>query len=399
MATSPYENGQEIAVGPGGYDKNQYDRQKLQQDTGVNTSVVQGRDGNLFFDAGKVTDPNYGTNKAWLQGTLGGVLNREAQTMQGAQAQGATINTASQDQIRAAQLALMGNLQNTAAGQGPSVAQEQLRQATDRNMANALAMAAAQGGGAAAYRQAAFARAAATQDMASQSAQLRAQEIAQAQNTLAGVAQGARGQDIGLAAGQAQMTQQNAQFNAGLAQDTGKTNLLAGVEQQKMKDQIVQQYLAMGMSLDQAQFQAEIQQRQYNAGVLAQQEGIRQGVAVQQGAQTAQMVGAGLAAAGTMAAAALSDKRAKKDIAAGDIDVEALMDALKAQRFSYKDERNGTGPRVGIMAQDAMKAPMGRDMVFEDEDGNLKLDTVKALSAALAANANLHKRVKALEGA
>ena len=70
-----------------------------------------------------------------------------------------------------------------------------------------------------------------------------------------------------------------------------------------------------------------------------------------------------------------------------------LASGIKLYRFRYLWSET---VQVGVMAQDLQKSPLGRDMVTESKDG-LQVDAVKAISAALAGNADLHHRVKALE--
>lgn len=95
-----------------------------------------------------------------------------------------------------------------------------------------------------------------------------------------------------------------------------------------------------------------------------------------------------------------SDRRAKRDIADGEMDVEAFLRDLKAYKFKYKDghaEGEVPGQRYGIMAQDLEKSPMGRSLVRETSTGKA-IDVQQAAGAALAALASLNKRVSAVEG-
>lgn len=116
-----------------------------------------------------------------------------------------TIAAGPQDEFRAQQMALAKQLQDQANGVGPSQAQMQLQQATDRNLAQALALARTGGQGGGGLRQALNAQAQMSQQAAADSAILRLQEQMAARNMLAQLAGGARGQDIGLATGNAQL--------------------------------------------------------------------------------------------------------------------------------------------------------------------------------------------------
>ena len=75
------------------------------------------------------------------------------------------------------------------------------------------------------------------------------------------------------------------------------------------------------------------------------------------------------------------------------------MEKLKPYAFEYKDDsKPGTtkGRLVGVMAQDLQRSKEGRKMVRKGPDG-LQVDAVKAISAALAAAADLHARMVKLE--
>jgi|CXWL01.1.fsa_nt_gi hypothetical protein len=143
------------------------------------------------------------------------------------------LNMDQANQARGVQTGLIQQLQAQARGDGPSIAQEQLKQATDQNMAQAAAQAASgrgAGAGGAAY-QVGNQRAAAGQKMAGDSAVLRLQEQMQAQNMLAGVSGQMRGQDLS---------------SQGL-----------NLQQTSMNDDLVKFYTQAGLSLEQAQQQSK----------------------------------------------------------------------------------------------------------------------------------------------
>lgn len=102
-----------------------------------------------------------------------------------------------QKEWRGGQQQLAGNLLGTLNGTQPSVAQQQLQNTTQGNVANAYAMAAASPNNAGAARMAANNAGAINQQAAGQGALLRAQEVQNAQGQLGGVLSGARQQDIG----------------------------------------------------------------------------------------------------------------------------------------------------------------------------------------------------------
>lgn len=106
-----------------------------------------------------------------------------------------------------------------------------------------------------------------------------------------------------------------------------------------------------------------------------------------------------LGAGATVAAALLSDRRAKTDIAPGSLDVGAFLRDLKAYNFKYKDpEAPGAAPgkRTGIMVQDLERNALGRSLVRETPGGKT-IDVNQATGAALAALGELNKRVSKIE--
>lgn len=144
-----------------------------------------------------------------------------------------TINLNDAAQGRDIQMDLIQKLQAQARGEGPSIAQAQLQQATDQNVANTMALAASgrgAGAGGVAYN-AQNQGAAARQKMAGDSGMLRLQEQMQAQNMLADVSGQMRGQDL---------SQQ------------GLT-----LQQTAMNDELVKFYTQAGLSLEQARQQAQ----------------------------------------------------------------------------------------------------------------------------------------------
>jgi hypothetical protein len=201
---------------------------------------------------------------------------------------GAQIATGPQDQIRQQQMSYLDALRATAAGQGPSVAQNQLQAATDQSLAAQSALAASSRGGnpMLAQRAAMHNQAQIQQQAGNQSAQLRAQEMQQTQGMLGTALGGVRGQDQSIAGSQAQLdAQHQAQIN-----------------------QMVQQYVGMGMNAQQAQFQAMQDYEKQRVSSNIQKYGVDSGVAVQNAANTNNAVGSvmsGIATGAGMLLAAL----------------------------------------------------------------------------------------------
>lgn len=158
------------------------------------------------------------------------------------------IDPSQQGQFRGQQQSLASMLMAQASGSGPSLAQGQLQQATDRNLSQAYALGAARPNNGAVLRDIANQRGAISQQAAADSGQLRLQEQMQATGQLGQLLAGARGQDLGLAS-------DNAQLQAG---------------QNQLNQQALQFYLSQGMSLAQAQAQANIALEQIRSGAFAQ---------------------------------------------------------------------------------------------------------------------------------
>lgn len=143
------------------------------------------------------------------------------------------------------------------------------------------------------------------------------------------------------------------------------------------------------------------------------------------------ILNAGMGAAALMATK--SDIRAKEDIRAGDFAAEQLLEGLKAYEYKYKPEAEvsarrdsilnarqmnrrrddilaaRTGrmamptvdlrgeDRLGIMAQDLEKTPLGAQAVVDTPTGK-SIDPGQLAVGLAAGMANLHKRLKGLEG-
>jgi hypothetical protein len=149
------------------------------------------------------------------------------------------------------------------------------------------------------------------------------------------------------------------------------------------------------------------QERRTADDFLARQAAAQRGVAIQtqmanqqnamaQRGQNMQLI----SGVGTTAAAMASDEDAKKNIKEEDNvakAIEQFTSALKGYEYEYKDGENGTGKKVGVMAQDLEKSKIGKTMVDEDENGVKRVDTNKAIGALLAATAEMSKKISKLE--
>lgn len=99
-----------------------------------------------------------------------------------------------------------------------------------------------------------------------------------------------------------------------------------------------------------------------------------------------------------------SDERVKKNITPEtrkDDELEMLLSSIRPVAFNYKPGVEGPGypggRHVGLLAQDLERTPAGAAMVADTPKGKV-VDTGQAALAALAAAADLNKRVKAVEG-
>lgn len=270
----------------------------------------------------------------------------------GAQAPGAVGvagPTAGIGGVQNMQTALIQQLQDQAAGRGPSLAQMQLQSATDRNMRQAMALGQSQRGAGAAGAQKSILgqQAQIGQGMANDSAMLRLQEQM--------AARGALGQQLGQQAGQQQREQEfNAttqQFNIAQQQETARRQQQAAIEQAKLE-------------IEAARLKADQAKQNSPAG----------------------MIGGILSA--------FSDEKLKTDVKPGEGKLYSFLDALGSHDYKYKDSKHGEGRRVSPMAQELEKTELGQEFVFETADGKA-VDYGKGFGTILAAQAALHKRLKA----
>ncbi len=91
----------------------------------------------------------------------------------------------------------------------------------------------------------------------------------------------------------------------------------------------------------------------------------------------------------------MSDERAKKGARDGSDKASRIVGALKAQKFKYKDEANGEGEQLGVMAQGLEKAGL-KHTVVETPKGKM-VDGAKLSAANTALLASLGERISKLE--
>lgn len=312
--------------------------------------------------------------------------NRDAFSMDAAQ-----LDPAAQAQMRERQIALANQLGAQARGEGPSLARMQMKEATDRGLAQASQMAAGQRGLSAGMRARMMNQVAGQTraDAARAAAMGRAQEQMNAQNSLASVLAGARGQDLSMA-----------QQNAALQQQANQANLQSQIGNRALTDQTRLAYYNQlgGMAnkeQDAAIAREAMQSGNYNA-VLGNQASMYGADQQRQG----QMMGGlfGAAGAGLAAAAAASDERVKTNIKDGNKALTSFLDAIGSKEYTYKDKGYGAGKYVSPMAQELEKTELGKSMVKTDPTSGVKMvDYARGAGTYLSLAKHLHERLSKIE--
>lgn len=324
------------------------------------------------IDPNAYVDPNAAANKtAW--GNAGAAAGARG---------GPTIDGGPQDQFRSGQMGLVDMLQKRARGEGPSIADAQNQAATDRSLSAAAAL---NNSGRGAMNPALAARnlgnsmASINRDSAQAAIQGRLAEAAGATDQLGNALATGRSGDIGLATNQANLK----------------------LQQGGMNDEMKRYYAGLAAQADQSSFAAQQAQQQLEVQNALGAAGINAGAAAAKDDFWKSLGGAGASGTATVLAApgVLSDERLKKDVQPGGQEIYDFLDALKARDYRYKDPSApgaAPGPQTGVMAQDLEKSKVGSQLVHDTPAGKV-VDTSHGLTAALAAMAKLHERVKTLE--
>lgn len=114
-------------------------------------------------------------------------------------------------------------------------------------------------------------------------------------------------------------------------------------------------------------------------------------------------IGGGLLGGLAGLATLFSDENAKKNIKSGTKDMSKFLDTLTNYSYEYKnklkgDSRAAEGKRFGPMAQEIEATEVGKSLVKTDKATGMKtVDFGGLLMASLAANADLHNRIKKIE--
>jgi hypothetical protein len=122
------------------------------------------------------------------------------------------------------------------------------------------------------------------------------------------------------------------------------------------------------------------------------------GLKDQRRASERNMWGNVVGSAATAAAMFFSDENVKENVKPGSKSVRKFLDTVNAHEYDYKSEEFGApGKHVSVMAQELEKTETGQKMVINTPKGKI-VDYNKGLPMMLAAQADLHKRLTALEG-
>lgn len=233
--------------------------------------------------------------------------------------------------------------------------------------------------------------------------QMAAQGQQQRMSALQGMGQMAgqmEGQDWQRQSQQASAKDAIAKANAMNRQQVNAANLAARQNIANQGSNISNQQQMYNKGLEQQQFQnkmakagAQNQATGNLANMYAQQAGAQAGADASVMGSIASLGGAAMMA---------SDVRVKTDIQDGAPQVRKMLDSLDPYEYDYKDaikeEPSMEGRQLGIMAQDLEESDLGDNFVQEDMNGVKRVDYGKMGSTQLAALADLHQRLKNLEG-
>ena len=117
-----------------------------------------------------------------------------------------------------------------------------------------------------------------------------------------------------------------------------------------------------------------------------------------QGAAAGFKMGGGWGAVAGGIAGLFSDRKLKKKVRSANPrasakEIDQLLKNLKAYNYEYKNQKYGSGRRLGVMAQDLEKTRLGKRIVVDTPVGKA-IDIGKGLGLALATQAHLNKKFK-----
>lgn len=224
------------------------------------------------------------------------------------------------------------------------------------------------------------------------------------------MAQNLRSSDLGVAESKARAADAINQFNTQLASGREQRNVGSRNEAQQANLSNKQRIMDTNVgtrneqekynkALIQQKFENEMAKASGLAGQYTNKGKFETDSAAAKASQYA-AIGAGVDKAGESAAKAIiaSDATSKKNIKNADNQIQNLLDNISAYEFEYKNKKeDGSGKRLGVMAQDLEKSEMGKELVIDD-NGKKKIDVNKLISTVLASQAHINKRLNKIEG-
>lgn len=232
-------------------------------------------------------------------------------------------------------------------------------------------------------------------------AQSQANRMAATQN-LATAAGNVRGQDFRIA--ESEKSAQNVidRANAANRLDVAKMNLGLRQDIANQRANLANQQQMYNKGLYQQQYQNQLAKINPQMAMNTNQANMAMQQAQNAANQNASVMSGLFSMGGKALGGWLSDKDAKEDIKEGSSEINELLDKLKPYSYNYKDEykedEGDEGRQLGVMAQDLEKSDLGQEFVEEDEEDLKRVDYGKMASTQLAALADLHARLKKLEG-
>lgn len=348
-----------------------------------------------------------------------------------------------------ASAALLQQLAQRAAGQGPSLAEAQLKSASERNLAQQLAAAQAMRGGSAAARARSLSLAQSTggRETAQAAAEMRIKETQAAQEQLATLSTNQQqmadnlrlkylsmGLDLKEADQAAQREYESLLAKSNLAAQginlqgfegasTRRADFVSNIgsglatmfsdkrvkKEIKKKDLGIEDFLAavsdrvqktasQKADTDVADFLRDVPSVQSGSQGYKKLGDTLKSKASEKESDDEEMSLADMKRADESKLSEMSDKSSKKDVEK--FDPKSFLSALQAYKYKYKNPEmplRGEGEFVSVMAQDLEKAgPIGKSAVIDTPEGKV-VDYGKLAGAMLAAQAHLNKRLDEIE--
>lgn len=161
-------------------------------------------------------------------------------------------------------------------------------------------------------------------------------------------------------------------------QSVANSNVDLANKEQQYNNELVQQ-----------NFQNQLSKNSATANAINKVSASQDAKNAQSDANKKQLIGTGI----TAAAAAFSDKNLKENVE--EFNPSEFLDNLTSYKYNYKNPKHGEGKQVGVMAQDLeTSAPQ---MVEDTPEGKV-VDYSKAGGPLFASMADIHERLKKLEG-